>query len=140
MYDDPLPPIPVPRIRNKTTRADLLRREAEARKREAQEEQHQPSLSHSESQSQPSSRSTRHRITHLAMNLPASAIEFLDAFRGVLSDGNAGGRDLRRIYGTDDLLPMIHCYCFTRELEIDKADADIRQVSDDDDASRPHSD
>ncbi|KAH9951011.1 Met-10+ like-protein-domain-containing protein [Amylocystis lapponica] len=67
----------------------------------------------------------RKRITHFAMNLPDSAIEFLDAFRGVLSPTNISDRDLSGIYATG--LPMVHCYCFTRELEPEKAEADIRQ-------------
>ena len=67
------------------------------------------------------------------MNLPDSAISFLGAFRGLLSD--AEGRDLRGIYGDEDAsMPMVHCYCFTREAELDKAEIDIRQVS----LSSPH--
>ena len=69
----------------------------------------------------------RDRITHFVMNLPDSAITFLDAFRGVLSPQNMGGRDLSGIYGSSDL-PTVHCYCFTRELELEKAEKDIRQV------------
>ena len=65
----------------------------------------------------------RNAIGHFVMNLPDSAISFLDAFRGLFqdfasSDAQAMGR----------ALPMIHCHCFTRELEPDKAEKDIRQV------------
>jgi tRNA (guanine37-N1)-methyltransferase len=66
----------------------------------------------------------RQRIAHFVMNLPDSAIQFLDAFRGLLSD--AEGRDLSGIYKE---MPMVHCHCFTRELELKKAERDIRQVS-----------
>jgi tRNA G37 N-methylase Trm5 len=66
----------------------------------------------------------RQRIAHFVMNLPDSAIQFLDAFRGLLID--AEGRDLSGIY---EEMPMVHCHCFTRELELDKAEQDIRQVS-----------
>ncbi|KAF9055845.1 Met-10+ like-protein-domain-containing protein [Panaeolus papilionaceus] len=70
----------------------------------------------------------RRRISHFVMNLPDSAITFLDAFRGVLSDENggdsAGGRNLSGVY---EEMPMIHCHCFTRELETDKALKDILQ-------------
>jgi len=66
----------------------------------------------------------RQRIAHFVMNLPDSAIQFLDAFRGLLSD--AEGRDLSGIY---EEMPMVHCHCFTRELEPEKAELDIRQVS-----------
>lgn len=65
----------------------------------------------------------RQRISHFVMNLPDSAISFLDAFRGILSI-----HDDRPLGGTYDVLPMIHCHCFTRELDPAKADADIRQV------------
>jgi len=65
----------------------------------------------------------RKRITHFVMNLPDSAIQFLDAFRGILIDDQ---RNLSETYD-DDEMPMIHCHCFTRELEPEKADQDIRQ-------------
>jgi tRNA (guanine37-N1)-methyltransferase len=58
------------------------------------------------------------------MNLPDSAITFLDAFRGILSPENTNGRDVRSVYET---MPMIHCHCFTRELDPGSAEADIRQ-------------
>lgn len=62
----------------------------------------------------------RKRVTDLVMNLPDSAIEFLDAFPGVLSDP-----ELSELYTT---MPMVHCHCFTREMEEDKAHEDILQV------------
>ncbi|KAG6878122.1 hypothetical protein C0993_011836 [Termitomyces sp. T159_Od127] len=64
----------------------------------------------------------RRRISHLVMNLPDTAITFLDAFRGVLMSEDIP--KLREVY---DTMPMIHCYCFTRELEPEKAEVDIRQ-------------
>lgn len=57
------------------------------------------------------------------MNLPDSAILFLGAFRGVLSPANVGGRDLSGIYAQ---MPMVHCYCFTRDPS--SAEVDIREV------------
>ena len=65
----------------------------------------------------------RQRISHFVMNLPDSAIQFLDAFRGLLNDTE--GRDFSKIY---EEMPMVHCHCFTRELEPEKAEMDIRQV------------
>ncbi|KAF6766703.1 hypothetical protein DFP72DRAFT_985672 [Ephemerocybe angulata] len=62
----------------------------------------------------------RRRVSHFVMNLPDSAITFLDAFRGIIPEGDS---ELRKAY---ELMPMIHCHCFTRELEQDKAEADIR--------------
>lgn len=68
---------------------------------------------------------TRTRVTQFVMNLPDTAILFLDAFRGLLSPANIGGRDLSGLYAE---MPTVHCYCFTRELEPEKVAADIRQV------------
>ncbi|KAJ3007700.1 hypothetical protein NUW54_g3441 [Trametes sanguinea] len=68
----------------------------------------------------------RQRISHFVMNLPDTAILFLDAFRGVLAPDNAGGRDLSGLYD-EASMPMVHCHCFTRELEPEKAETDIRQ-------------
>ncbi|CAK5280634.1 unnamed protein product [Mycena citricolor] len=62
----------------------------------------------------------RDRISHFVMNLPDSAITFLDAFRGILS--KLSKEDAARIYPT---MPMVHCHCFTREIEHDKAEKDI---------------
>jgi len=62
------------------------------------------------------------------MNLPGSAITFLDAFRGILvpsSSSSQANIDLTAIY---DVMPMVHCHCFTRELEPEAAERDIRHV------------
>ncbi|KAF8921929.1 Met-10+ like-protein-domain-containing protein [Mucidula mucida] len=63
----------------------------------------------------------RDQITHLVMNLPDSAIEFLDTFRGVLA-----APELREKYTT---MPMVHCHCFTREAEEEKAHAIFWRVA-----------
>lgn len=61
------------------------------------------------------------------MNLPASAIEFLDAFRGVLKPLRAGNEEeFDAVYG--DAMPMVHCHCFTKELEMPGAEEDLRKV------------
>ncbi|KAJ7070788.1 Met-10+ like-protein-domain-containing protein [Mycena amicta] len=62
----------------------------------------------------------RNRISHFVMNLPDSAIQFLDAFRGILCTPGAD-----EIYANN--LPMIHCHCFTREIDPVAAKADILQ-------------
>ena len=59
------------------------------------------------------------------MNLPDTAIEFLDAFRGAMQEAVVG-RDLTGVYQT---MPMVHCHCFTRFLDPAEAEADIREVS-----------
>jgi tRNA (guanine37-N1)-methyltransferase len=73
----------------------------------------------------PLTQQSRQRISHFVMNLPDSAITFLDAFRGVLSPaiGLLGRNGMNHVYPS---MPMIHCYCFTREIEPDKAEFDIR--------------
>lgn len=63
----------------------------------------------------------RNRIAHFVMNLPDSAITFLGAFKGLLASGK-----LREVY--EGGMPVVHCHCFTRELEVDAAEKDIRQV------------
>jgi len=71
----------------------------------------------------PTPKPARRMISHYVMNLPESAITFLNAFRGLLVDD--GSRDLAGVYLQ---MPMIHCYCFTRELEFESAEKDIRRV------------
>ncbi|EOY30880.1 S-adenosyl-L-methionine-dependent methyltransferases superfamily protein isoform 1 [Theobroma cacao] len=45
-------------------------------------------------------------VDHVIMNLPASALQFLDAFRGIFSRKHWKGP-----------LPLVHCYCFIRATE-----------------------
>ncbi|KAI8335706.1 guanine(37)-N1-methyltransferase [Chlamydoabsidia padenii] len=55
---------------------------------------------------------------HFVMNLPDTAIEFLDAFRGLY-------RGKKQLYDSLDpapKLPMVHCHCFTKS---DQPDQDI---------------
>jgi tRNA (guanine37-N1)-methyltransferase len=70
------------------------------------------------------SRTASRRVAHFVMNLPESALSFLTHFRGVFNDIHLES-EFETVYSQ---FPMVHCYCFTRELEKEKAEADIRQV------------
>jgi len=63
---------------------------------------------------------SRNKISHFVMNLPDSAITFLDAFRGILSHQDR--QEIEKIYTT---MPMIHYHCFTREIEPEPVRVDI---------------
>ncbi|KAM0793030.1 hypothetical protein ACM66B_000521 [Microbotryomycetes sp. NB124-2] len=61
----------------------------------------------------------RRLVDHFVMNLPASAIEFLDAFRGLyvpLYEMDPLSKQVVEERGQDKL-PMVHCYCFTKDVE-----------------------
>ena len=60
------------------------------------------------------------------MNLPDSALTFLGAFNGLYADvqDETGFQQALEEAG----LPIVHVYCFTRELEDDTAEKDICEV------------
>jgi tRNA (guanine37-N1)-methyltransferase len=58
------------------------------------------------------------------MNLPDSAITFLDAFRGIYRNESSDNDVTHHVHR----LPMIHCHCFTRQLDQESAEGDIRKV------------
>jgi len=64
---------------------------------------------------------------HYIMNLPDSALTFLGAFNG-LYDSLAGDEAFEAKLAEVGL-PLVHVYCFTRELELETATTDICQVS-----------
>nr|DAD42225.1 TPA_asm: hypothetical protein HUJ06_000455 [Nelumbo nucifera] len=53
---------------------------------------------------------TWEHVDHVIMNLPASALQFLDAFKGLIQ---------RRYWKGP--LPWIHCYCFMRSTETEES-------------------
>ena len=78
-------------------------------------------------------------IDHFILNLPASAIDFLDSFQGIYASvwqrpGSSKENFMEDLAAysqargkADDVrLPMVHCYCFTKSL--DEYEKDICQV------------
>lgn len=110
VYDEPFPPF---------ARPPISRTQQEKERRRAQNSAVKDITADAVKAAKP----PRRRISHFVMNLPDTAIQFLNAFRGLLSDRT---RDLGGTYG---IMPMVHCHCFTRELEPEKAEQDIREVS-----------
>lgn len=119
-YEESFPPYNGPPL-SKRQQEDLRRRQQRIKSGSYPPEDADAILAVSNTDSNP----PRNRISHFVMNLPDTAIEFLDAFRGVLSQAKVG-RELIGVYQT---MPMIHCHCFTRFLDPVQAEADIREVS-----------
>lgn len=71
--------------------------------------------------------SPKRAIQHFVMNLPATALEFLDAFKTCFKQTEIAD-SVRDFYNSNDM-PMVHCHCFTKELDREKAESDIIQVS-----------
>jgi tRNA (guanine37-N1)-methyltransferase len=91
----------------------------------------QDTLPPSLAQNKGASAGFRRRIDQFVMNLPDTAIEFLDAFRGAFREDEeaaaAVGRawEVKAVY---DRMPTVHCHCFTRELDAVNAKKDILMV------------
>lgn len=117
LYDNPLPAFTGPKLSK--TQIRLQQRKMRGTSAPRQREASPPSAS----QEAP----LRRAISHYVMNLPDSAITFLNAFRGIFSASSAGAWDSSGVY-SEGRMPMVHCHCFTRELEFEGAEKDIRQV------------
>lgn len=65
----------------------------------------------------------RRLINHFVMNLPAMAIEFLDAFKGLYRPlYELAGDEAREAVRAAGSLPLVHCYCFTKDMEDQEGD------------------
>lgn len=74
----------------------------------------------------PASEPTARTISHFVMNLPGSALEFLDAYNGCYKPLLAEP-DFPGIESID--MPYIHVHCFSKEAEGEPATSDICKVS-----------
>ncbi|KAK8849734.1 hypothetical protein IAR55_005069 [Kwoniella newhampshirensis] len=77
----------------------------------------------------PSTTPVSRTISHFIMNLPDSALSFLGAYSGCYTP-LLSLESFTSIYGQKGEgveMPIIHCYCFTREIEREKAEPDILQ-------------
>nr|XP_018260242.1 tRNA (guanine37-N1)-methyltransferase [Kwoniella dejecticola CBS 10117]OBR82400.1 tRNA (guanine37-N1)-methyltransferase [Kwoniella dejecticola CBS 10117] len=76
-------------------------------------------------------------IQHFIMNLPDSALAFLHSYNGCFSPLLAEESFVKQYGDAADKLreedmPLVHVYCFTREIEADKAQVDILKRGSDD--------
>jgi hypothetical protein len=76
--------------------------------------------------SPPTPEPTSRLISHFVMNLPGSALEFLDAYNGCYKPL----LDQPDFLGKDEVeMPYIHVHCFSKEPEGDPAVQDLCKVS-----------
>ena len=78
----------------------------------------------------PSTEPAPQQVAHFVMNLPDSALTFLDAYRGsyvALEDKLSAAADPASQASARETInmPMVHVYCFTREMERANAERDI---------------
>lgn len=112
-FTDPFPPF---------TGKRTSKRQQQKQERRARQDKTKDSPAIVEANSPSSTQPHRNRVAHFVMNLPDTAIEFLDAFRGVLSG------EERELSGLYEIMPLVHCHCFTRFLDAGEAEMDIRKV------------
>jgi tRNA (guanine37-N1)-methyltransferase len=67
---------------------------------------------------------------HYIMNLPDSALTFLSSFPSSFTPLLSNESFNTAYPSREDVpMPLIHCYCFTREMEYETAEKDVLQVS-----------
>ncbi|KAI9638795.1 Met-10+ like-protein-domain-containing protein [Dioszegia hungarica] len=139
IWNDPFPPVQIPTSRKKREKAARLARTGDSSTSTSDPASADavspsslpppPSVA-APSASVPSAPAPvepeRQEVSHFVMNLPDSALTFLDAYRGaynaLASEAKADGYDPRSAK-----MPMVHVHCFTREMERPGAEKDICQ-------------
>jgi tRNA (guanine37-N1)-methyltransferase len=128
VWDNPFPPVVQQKSRKQLDREAKAARKAREVSTPAEGISSlslQPSISDQVTASTPTAEQPQEpqQIAHFVMNLPDSALTFLDAYRGAyveLEQKLSGAREKIR-------MPMVHVYCFTREMERPAAERDICQ-------------
>lgn len=100
------------------------RRQRREQQQQQQQQQSQPAAPAPAAPAQPAGR-PRRLVDHFTMNLPATALEFLDAYRGLYSHlaAHAGREALqaeleaRATMEEVEPYPMVHVHCFTKDVE-----------------------
>ena len=137
VWTRPFDPAPAPKVSNR--QRDREAKEAR-RKREQAKDAGQP-VTETASMSNPSQEvaikphpaQPPKTISHFIMNLPDSAITFLSSYVGCYAPLISEKSFIVEYGGEEEAkrkveMPMVHCYCFTKETETDKAEIDILQV------------
>ncbi|GAA5831417.1 hypothetical protein JCM11251_004018 [Rhodosporidiobolus azoricus] len=136
VWNDPFPVYEAPlssREKNRRARAENAAKAAAATTTSATSPSQPPAPAPAPSAAaaeppKPSPPSRPRRLpNHYIMNLPASAIEFLDAFAGLYRPlyEQIGEEEAKKAIDEAGGLPLVHCYCFTKEIEA--AERDICQ-------------
>jgi tRNA (guanine37-N1)-methyltransferase len=69
-------------------------------------------------------------VDHFVMNLPATALEFIDAYRGLYDDLLDRHGDAFLVPARARPTPLVHCYCFSKAEDAEGAEREICEVRD----------